>query len=124
MISCLGALARHLLMLHDLFQLSSMVTSQESKNFFLEKVSRKPPDLCAKVCQYGLILISGDELDDFMLKRNDISDFMMRRGDVSDFMLKRNDISDFMMKKRAGDISDFMMKRFFPTPMVGAGLRK
>ena len=48
----------------------------------------------------------------------------MRRGDVSDFMLKRNDISDFMMKKRAGDISDFMMKRFFPTPMVEAGLRK
>merc|ERR1712131_205433 len=65
---------------------------------------------------------NGDEIDDFMLKRNDISDFMMRRGDVSDFMLKRNDIDDFMMKKRAGDISDFMMKRFFPTPMVGAGL--
>ena len=43
-ISCLGAPARHLLMLHDLFQLSSMVTSQESKNFFLEKFSRKPPD--------------------------------------------------------------------------------
>ena len=44
--SCLGAPACHLLMLHDLFQLSSMVTSQESKNFFLEKFSRKPPDSC------------------------------------------------------------------------------
>ena len=70
----------------------------------------------------GMMMFLGDELDDFMLKRNDISDFMMRRGDVSDFMLKRNDISDFMMKKRADDISDFMMKRFFPTPMVAAGL--
>ena len=45
-ISCLGAPTRHLLMLHDLFQLSSMVTSKESKNFFLENFSRKPPDSC------------------------------------------------------------------------------
>merc|ERR1712235_106178 len=63
-------------------------------------------------------------IDDFMLKRNDIDDFMLKRNgdEIDDFMLKRNDISDFRMKKRAGDISDFMMKRFFPTPMVGAGL--
>ena len=42
MISCLGAPIRHLLMPRD-FQLSSVVTSQYSKKFFLEKVSGKSP---------------------------------------------------------------------------------
>ena len=49
MISYLGAPTRHLLVLHNLFQLSSMVTSQERKNIFLEKFSRKPPDSCPDI---------------------------------------------------------------------------
>ena len=44
MISCLGAPTRHLLMPRDPFQLSSVVTSQYSKIFFLEKVSGKSPE--------------------------------------------------------------------------------
>ena len=46
MISCLGAPTRHLLMPRDPFQLSSVVTSQYSKIFFLEKVSGKSPESC------------------------------------------------------------------------------
>ena len=44
MISCLGAPTRHLLMPRDPFQLSSVVTSQYSKIFFLEKFSGKSPE--------------------------------------------------------------------------------
>ena len=44
MISCLGAPTHHLLMPRDPFQLSSVVTSQYSKTFFLEKVSGKSPE--------------------------------------------------------------------------------
>ena len=44
MISCLGAPTRHLLIARDPFQLSSVVTSQYSKKFCLEKVSRKSPE--------------------------------------------------------------------------------
>ena len=43
-ISCLGAPTRHLLMPRDPFQLSSVVTSQYSKIFILEKVSGKSPE--------------------------------------------------------------------------------
>ena len=48
MISCLGAPTRHLLMPRDPFQLSSVVTSQYSKTFFLEKVSGKSPESCSE----------------------------------------------------------------------------
>ena len=49
LISCLGAPTRHLLMLHTLFQLSFMVMSQERKNIFLAKLSRKLPDSCPDI---------------------------------------------------------------------------
>ena len=57
MISCLGAPTRYLLMPRDPFQLSSVVTSQYGKKFFLEKVTGKPPVLCPECLPIWAIFI-------------------------------------------------------------------
>ena len=65
MISCLGAPTRHLFMPRDPFQLSSVVTSQYSKNIFLEKVSGKSPESCPKSLKSLLEKVSEKSLESF-----------------------------------------------------------